>query len=210
MPTLVVEYAKSGRSKCSLAGCGKKIDKHEVRIGTIIVLPYGDEGAESVKWRHLCCFTDRQIKNGEQSGDLDHIRGFEDLAPADKELIEKMKRGDLIGKTTIIGRVGEILNSAMAHEVKTRKPAPKKTPKKQEQAAASPAMEAERDDVDSQVTEEYEVDVVDVKEKPLCPYGKNCFRTNPDHFTAFSHQEDAGVTSSSSKKPTIVSKRHRS
>nr|ACS87839.1 hypothetical protein CDFL6B12_12 [Angomonas deanei] len=229
MPKLCVEYSKSARAKCSLTSCGKKIEKNELRIGTEIILPYSDDGVESWKWRHLCCFTDRQLANARGSGDIDNIQGEDELAAADKVLVEKMREGKLVGDTSIIGRVGDIGHSKLAAELTDKKKdgaaAAKPRAKKSEtavpegeKAAASPgekrpraprktkAKAAEKDDdVDSEATDEYEV-AVEATVKPRCPYGRECFRTHPTHFSQYSHDDNDGDAASSTKatmKPVI-------
>lgn len=228
MAPLHVEYAKSARAKCGLTSCKKAIAKNEVRIGTAIVLPFGDDGAESIKWRHLCCFTDRQLVNAKASGDIDNIVGYDNLAPADKALVEQMKRGELISKEALIGRVGDIMNSPLAAElagkpakgkgkvavageapVAAKPPAAAKAPPKKRAAKkVAPAAVAE-DSVDSDATDEYDVEVRDVSSKPKCPYGALCFRTALDHFSTFSHDEVPADASPgpTAKRPVITGKK---
>lgn len=245
MPPLKVEYAKSGRSKCSLKACSAVIVKHEVRIGTGMVLPFvEDSDALQFKWRHVCCFSDQQLKNSRSSGDLDKIDGYNDLAPADKALIEEMKKGTLVGKKSVVGRVGDVANApAFSAALGKRVPA-KKTSKKHKKESddenesdsansnqptagekrkrqppskkAKPASgfvdnhddglgdTAGRgssmptlsngcdDDLWECDTVEYDVVVVDqAYEKPQCPHGRTCYRTNPQHFRDYSHGEQS-------------------
>lgn len=223
MPKLCVEYSKSGRAKCSLTSCGKKIEKNELRIGTEVVLPYSDDGVETWKWRHLCCFTERQLANARASNTLDDIQGEDELAPSDKALLQKMRDGLLVGDTAIIGRIGDVANSRLATELKGKgaaaaaKPKPKAKkadaeggdgaqPAAAGAGAASPgekrpraprktkAAEKQDDDVDSEATDEYEVAVEAVPEKPQCPYGPDCFRTNPVHRRQYEH-DSVGASS---------------
>lgn len=214
MPKLCVEYSKSGRAKCSNTSCGKKIEKHELRIGTEVIMPFSEEGVESWKWRHLCCFTERQISNARSSGDIDAIQGEGDLAPADKALVQNMREGRLVGDMSIVGRIGDVAHSAATEELKGKgskavKPKAKasgsandgglptaSTGEKRPRAPPrKPKMPNTKmhDDVDSDSTEEYEVAVEAVMGKPKCPYGANCFRTNEEHFRQYTHGDDNGT-----------------
>lgn len=232
MPKLCVEYSKSGRAKCSLTSCGKKIEKNELRIGTEVILPYSDEGVETWKWRHLCCFTERQLGNAKGTGDIDSIQGEDALAPADRALVQKMREGKLIADTSIIGRIGDIASSELATQLKGKgggaaakaKPKPKKSEEEGgASASATPGQKraraprktkaaavADGDGVDSEATDEYEVAVETVSAKPTCPYGADCFRTNPEHFQQYSHDGDAAKdagAAQSTKKPVIKKKK---
>lgn len=109
MPPLKVEYAKSSRSRCVLKECNKFILKGELRIGTGVLMPGMED--PSFKWRHLCCFTDRQLKNVKS---VDHIDGFDDLKEADQKHVLAMLRGELVGKTTFVGHGAEPGSSAAA------------------------------------------------------------------------------------------------
>ncbi|KAG5463960.1 hypothetical protein LSCM1_00136 [Leishmania martiniquensis] len=219
MPKLCVEYSKSGRAKCSNTSCGKSIQKNELRIGTEVIMPFSDEGIESWKWRHLCCFTERQLSNAKGSGDIDAIQGEDDLAPADKALVQKMREGLLVGDTSILGRIGDVANSPAAAELKGKggkaaKPKAKAKAKASgtaEDGESRPAVSGEKrprapprkakaanakvqDDVDSEATDEYEVVVEAVAGKLKCPYGANCFRTNQEHFRQYTHDDENGTT----------------
>ncbi|KPI83275.1 hypothetical protein ABL78_7689 [Leptomonas seymouri] len=227
MPKLCVEYSKSGRAKCSLTSCGKKIEKNELRIGTEVILPYSDDGVETWKWRHLCCFTERQLGNARGTGDIDNIQGEEDLAPADKALVQKMREGNLVGDTSIIGRIGDVANSRLATELsgKGKAKAKKGDGEAGSSTSASPGEKRARaprkpkaaatadDDADSEATEEYEVAVEEVSGKPKCPYGADCFRTNPEHFQQYSHDDadsttgTAAATAKPTTKPVIKRKK---
>ncbi|AYU83485.1 hypothetical protein, conserved [Leishmania donovani] len=215
MPKLCVEYSKSGRAKCSNTSCGKKIEKHELRIGTEVIMPFSEEGVESWKWRHLCCFTERQLSNARSSGDIDAIQGEGDLAPADKALVQKMREGRLVGDTSILGRIGDIAHSAVSEELKGKgskatKPKAKasgsaddgglpsasageKRPPAPPRKTKIPNTKKQDDDADSEATEEYEVAVEAVTGKPKCPYGAHCFRTTEEHFRQYTHGDDNGT-----------------
>ncbi|KAG5465433.1 hypothetical protein CUR178_00136 [Leishmania enriettii] len=211
MPKLCVEYSKSGRAKCSNTSCGKKIEKHELRIGTEVIMPFSDEGIESWKWRHLCCFTERQLSNARGSGDIDAIQGENDLAPADKALVQKMREGLIVGDTSILGRIGDVANSPVAAELKgmggkAAKPKakasdsgetgglPLDTKGEKRPRAAPRKAKMPDDDADSEATDEYEVAVETVAGNPKCPYGAKCFRTNQEHFRQYAHDDEDGTT----------------
>ncbi|GET93200.1 hypothetical protein, conserved [Leishmania tarentolae] len=225
MPKLCVEYSKSGRAKCSNTSCGKKIEKHELRIGTEVIMPFSEEGVESWKWRHLCCFTERQLSNAKSSGDIDAIQGEDDLAPADKALVQKMREGKLVGDTSILGRIGDVANSAMAEELKGGKgskaakpkgkasgsaddggspsaPTGEKRPRAPPRKAKISNTKKQDDDVDSEATDEYEVAVEAVMGKLKCPYGAQCFRTNEEHFRQYTHGEENGTKAADAAVPS--------
>ncbi|ORC92964.1 Poly polymerase and DNA-Ligase Zn-finger region family protein [Trypanosoma theileri] len=234
MPQLRVEYAKSGRARCSLPACGQPIARHEVRIGTAVVFPArgqsdshpnsaeNEEGTISYKWRHLCCFTQRQLQNATAAGDLDNIEGFDDLAPADKALVNSMKRGELVDQSNVKGRVGDVANSPIAAELLPKggaSPAKKgksekttTTTKKTSTTAATKVEEgaetkkkttrttkrtrekSEENDKDGAESDAtIEYDVSVVKTKPVCPYGEKCFRTGAEHMAEYTHGTDADV-----------------
>ncbi|KAK7199840.1 Poly(ADP-ribose) polymerase-like protein [Novymonas esmeraldas] len=222
MPKLCVEYSKSGRAKCSNTSCGKKIEKHELRIGTEVIMPFSDDGVESWKWRHLCCFTERQLSNAKGTGDIDAIQGEEELAAADKALVQRMREGKLVGNTSIIGRVGDVAHSPLASELsgkggkaaKAKASAPatgstgapatpaasagQKRPRAPSRKTAKASATVDDDDgVDSEATEEYEVVVETVSGLPRCPYGANCFRVNEEHFRQYRHEEKEAALPSS-------------
>lgn len=238
MPKLCVEYSKSGRAKCSNTSCGKKIEKHELRVGTEVIMPFSDDGVETWKWRHLCCFTERQLSNAKGSGDIDDIQGESDLAPADKALVDKMREGKLVGDTSILGRIGDVAHSPLASELtgkggkatkaatKPRAPAEgsakasaSEPTKKRPRGAARPGQTgaAGKDtdgDVDSEATDEYEVEVEASPGKPKCPYAASCFRTNPEHFQHFVHEDrdDTAVAThdqAAPLRPVIKRKKQR-
>lgn len=246
MPKLKIEYALSGHSKCTATSCKKTIAKHELRIGTEYVVPGiltgkpsealdGDEEKDpttAFRWRHLCCFTDRQIQNARTSGDLAAIEGYELLAPKDKQVVEDMKAGKLVNKTEYMGRVGDVANSPMADElIKPKKRAPAKrkaadndddndtdnpNKKKTKAAPTSPAAKRakketvakdnDKDDVDSEATEEYEVAVEAVPARPPCPFGPDCFRTNEEHFLQYDHSNSGSKNEGTAeeKKDTVL------
>ena len=106
MPPLKVEYAKSGRSKCALKACQEVLEQGELRIGTGNMMP----GAEdfSYKWRHLCCFTKRQLS---AVSTVDQLEGFDDLDEGDQKLMLKLIKGQLIDKAELKGAVGRITGS---------------------------------------------------------------------------------------------------
>ncbi|EPY37512.1 hypothetical protein AGDE_04967 [Angomonas deanei] len=172
---------------------------------------------ESYKWRHLCCFTDRQLTNAKQTGDIDNINGYDGLAPKDKELVEELKKGALVGKMDIKGRVGDIMNSSEAESLKANPPAKRgRAGDKEEGAKAAPRRgrakkavpEPEDDGVQSDATEDYEVVVEACDAKIPCPYGESCFRTDPTHFAQYSHSGDVATSTGKTEvRPVIKRKR---
>ncbi|KNE55477.1 hypothetical protein AMAG_01368 [Allomyces macrogynus ATCC 38327] len=78
-----VEYAKSGRSKCSAGkACNATIEKGELRLGV-----HFTTSAPMTKYRHWRCVTSRILEN---IGDPDdNLGGYETLTPEDKELVRK-------------------------------------------------------------------------------------------------------------------------
>lgn len=97
MPALKVEYAKSGRAKCS--NCKGFIAHGELRIGTGTMMPGMEE--LSYKWRHICCFTSRQIKN---AGSVDTVEGFDDLLEEHQKVLAKMLKGEYAGNQSWQGK----------------------------------------------------------------------------------------------------------
>ena len=170
MPPLRVEYAKSGRATCSLKECGKPIEKGCVRIGTGAMMPGVDD--VRFKWRHLCCFTLRQLAS---VSSVDSIEGYEDLAPDDQHLVRRMVKKELIGDASTMKPSA---SAAMA-------------------PSASKKARAEVDDGDApDVTAEAAAPAAAVAEPTLpvgrdgkrqCPHGTLCFRIDPMHFYECSH-----------------------
>ncbi|KAF8291119.1 putative Zinc-finger (CX5CX6HX5H) motif containing protein [Trypanosoma cruzi] len=227
MPKLRVEYAKSGRGKCSSSGCSQEIVKNEVRIGTAFLFPapggvQDEAGKERLcyKWRHLCCFTDIQLENARASGEINDIDGYSDLAPADQELVEKLKRGELVQKKSLKGRIGDFENSPLAAgllqkgkgfakgSTNASSSSPRKAAVKRGQIAKRSREEKEaavREEDDSDATEEYEV-VVETS-KPHCPYGSNCFRTGAEHIAEYFHGTEADKASPPRLRAVIKGKK---
>lgn len=183
MPNLCVEYAKSGRSKCT--GCKKAILKHELRLGIENQFPGGDEPIISWQWRHLCCFTERQIKNAENAGTLSEIAGYDDLPADAKVLVDDMKVGKLVGHTDLIGKVndnaGDQKNPSETRK-RTKAPAAKAPPKRARKTETVDGSGIQQDEG----TEDFDVEVVN-SDAPPCPYGDSCFQTQPEHHKQFSH-----------------------
>ncbi|KAG5490004.1 hypothetical protein JKF63_00123 [Porcisia hertigi] len=215
MPKLCVEYAKSGRAKCSNTACGKLICKGELRIGTEMMMALGDKEVESWKWRHLCCFTERQLSNAKASGEIDALQGESDLAPADRKLMQEMREGKLVGDVSILGRIGDVAPTSPPKKGKEKGtkatvprskgskaadgegPTPAPVAAKRQRAPSGKAktavVAAQDGDVDSEATEEYEVAVETEMGKPKCPYGVKCFRTEKKHFQQYSHEDGSGT-----------------
>lgn len=179
MPKLCVEYAKSGRAKCS--GCKQTILKNELRIGIEVQFPGGDEPILSWQWRHLCCFTDRQIINAEKAGTLTEIEGYEALEAADKALVDELKKGKLLDRKDLIGKVSVTKKVVPAAKKKPRahnESTPKDKKRKKEN---TPVI-----DLPNDTTEDFEVDIA-TSDAPLCPYGEKCNEPGSMHFQQYSH-----------------------
>lgn len=200
MPPLRVEYAKSARSRCTLKECSKFIEKGEVRLGTAVMMPGMDE--PSFKWRHLCCFTARQVKNA--GGSVDNIEGFDDLMQPDRDLVVKMMKGSLVGDSSIIGKTG---TAGASPSVDASAPKKKAEGGKAKTVVPKKRQRAAGDGADSDATDDYEVfeegQTTSVVERPMCPYGASCFRKNAEHRAQFRH--DAGESSTSPLTATHVS-----
>lgn len=88
----VVEYAKSGRSKCKLASCkaeGSLIPEGSVRVGTIVKNTFSSkEDAVMTVWWHPDCLFEHQ-KRGRASKkkitSIDEIEGFGNLKKVDAD-----------------------------------------------------------------------------------------------------------------------------
>uniref|UniRef100_A0A7S1I875 Poly [ADP-ribose] polymerase n=1 Tax=Eutreptiella gymnastica TaxID=73025 RepID=A0A7S1I875_9EUGL len=111
MPETKVEYAKSDRSRCTKPGCGETIEKDQLRIGTAV--SYFGDSEKSYKWRHLCCFTARQIANIES---IDTIDGIDDLAECDVALVKRLLNKELIDDVSLLkGNSSSIDTSTFAN-----------------------------------------------------------------------------------------------
>eukprot|EP00759_Apiculatamorpha_spiralis_P017623 PhF_6_TR23781/c0_g1_i2/m.33270 len=179
MVQLRVEYAKSARSKCSFKQCSSPIDKGQVRIGTAKMMPGAD--TPSYSWRHIGCFTSRQLKN---TPSVDSIEGFDDLKPEDQAIVLKMVKGEFVGK-------GKDALGVSAPPPPP--PAKKKGKKEPEKRERSPTPS----DSDSDGT-------VDYDPRPPCKYWEQCFRLgNKEHCAQFKHPGDEG-SKSPKKSPKKV------
>jgi hypothetical protein len=185
MPPLKVEYAKSGRSLCSLKECSKAIEKGAVRVGTGAMMPGADE--LRYKWRHLCCFTKRQLASVQS---VDAIQGYEDLAASDQALVRRMVKGELIGNASVMGP-SDAAPAAVASG------SPKKKNRAEAGASPSPAVASGSDDdaenggVTSVAAATAAAAAAPLPIGPdgrrICPYGELCFRIDPAHFGQCSH-----------------------
>ena len=211
-----VEYAKSGRSKCTWKKCSQFIDKGELRIGTGSQMPGVDE--ISYKWRHLCCFSNIQIKN---LGSVDHIDGYDECLPEHQEALRRMMKGEYIEQYTKIR--GKYIHPTIATATAAQLTAMGKKNKNVgggvggqllapvvgvKRARATTAGGASKGPtvtlagayvdtgVESDATDDYEVEIS--KGRPQCPFGSACFRKDPDHFTKFAHHGDNDDESSNS------------
>ncbi|KAG8347001.1 Poly(ADP ribose) polymerase and DNA Ligase Zn finger region Zinc finger (CX5CX6HX5H) motif [Trypanosoma vivax] len=220
MPQLRVEYAKSGRAKCSSTTCNMTIAKNEVRVGTAVLFPAaGNGGGEptlTYKWRHVCCFTDRQLKNALAEGGMDSIEGLDDLAPTDRDLIAQMMRGELFERTDLIGRVGDVVKTSVggrkARDTTSTSSKDKSATKRKredvipvEPGASRPfvknvqasklLLEDSQGSGDGGIANEGDVsdsateefDVSVESTRPPCPYGDKCFRNSVHHMAEYSH-----------------------
>lgn len=224
VPPIKVEYAKSARSRCTLKTCNLFIQKGEVRIGTGSMMPGADE--LTYKWRHLCCFSGRQIKNIHAS--VDNIDGFEDLEEPHQAIIHKMLKGQLEGDNSIKGAVvsAVIAGSAGDGDGKAKKKkagvgatlmgnsnvdllSQKTSTQLGKKRPRGPAVTLEGALVDtgaeSDATDEYEVGITN--QKPMCPHGASCFRKNPDYFKEYRHAGDKDINlEDNHMQPTVVKK----
>ncbi len=187
MPPLKVEYAKSGRSVCSLKECSKAIDKGAVRIGTGNLMP----GMEqlSYKWRHLCCFTKRQLASVPS---VDSIEGYDDLVPPDQALVRRMVKGELVGNAAVM------VASPHANVV-TAAPSPKKAHRAEpddDEDAAPPRAAGSAGAAPAAVPTTAIAYEVGPSGKLICPFGDWCLKGDPKHFTDFLHRPGPPVEGS--------------
>lgn len=83
----MIEYAKSGRSKCNL--CERAIESRTVRIGKLdfdAETPWN--GGPVARWFHQECFA-KSLEQLEYYGDIDNIPGFDKLDLEDQALVKK-------------------------------------------------------------------------------------------------------------------------
>ena len=200
MPPLKVEYAKSSRSRCILKECSKFIEKGEVRIGTGMLMPGMDD--PSFKWRHLCCFTARQLKN---VASVDNIDGFADLLAEDQALVTAMVQGKLVGVHSLIGQKGKKEDGNCDEKGASPKEEKKKVEGKKKKKAVGQKGKRAEDDGSSDATDEYVVELHDTVKQ--CPYGVNCFRKNPEHFLEYAHR-DSG-SGKNVAVPVVVGKKKK-
>ena len=194
-PPVKVEYAKSGRSKCTWKKCSQFIEKGELRVGSGSQMPGMDDGSLTYKWRHLCCFSTIQIKN---LGSVDHIDGYDECLPQHQEALRRMMKGEFAEQySSVRGKyLHPNIDSAPAAGASKKKVTGEK------RARVGPAVTLAGAYVDtgmeSDATDDYEVEVS--KGRPQCPFGAACFRKNPDHFAQFAH----GTDEDASKGPVSV------
>jgi hypothetical protein len=199
MPALRVENAKSSRSRCALKACAAFIQKGELRIGTGVLMPGMEE--LSFKWRHLCCFTARQIKN--MGGSVDNVDGYDDLTPPEQELVRQMLSGKLVGDKSIVGRgATEAASAAPAAKVAAGRVNTERPSKRQREKTLHVVEDV------SDATEEYDTEVVlqDAR-PPLCPYGAACFRKNPEHYKQYAHGDEPHIGESVEKQLLVIAKK---
>eukprot|EP01063_Lacrimia_lanifica_P006565 TRINITY_DN1404_c0_g1_i1.p1 TRINITY_DN1404_c0_g1~~TRINITY_DN1404_c0_g1_i1.p1 ORF type:complete len:264 (+),score=116.58 TRINITY_DN1404_c0_g1_i1:64-855(+) len=145
MPPYKLEYAKSGRAKCQGPQCKETIAKGELRVGTGMMLPGMEE--YTFKWRHVCCFTKRQLKAATST---DQFEGYDELAEKDQQMIKDMLEGKYVDDRSIIGKTGKASEEAPASPKKKAAAKKKRAdddagdgdgekPAKKAKAAAKPA-----------------------------------------------------------------------
>jgi len=90
----VVQYAKTGRSKCKDTKCKETIKADTVRVGKLTknVFDSSEEG-QMYTWYHLpCIFSSlkRARKNTKKIEAEDDLEGFSDLKPDDQEQVRQL------------------------------------------------------------------------------------------------------------------------
>eukprot|EP00754_Rhynchopus_humris_P047934 Rhum_TRINITY_DN7461_c0_g1::Rhum_TRINITY_DN7461_c0_g1_i1::g.22814::m.22814 len=124
MPPLCIEYAKSARAMCANKQCAKNIDQGELRIGTAKMMQLAGNDATSFSYRHLCCFTKRQLVS---LTSIDQLDGFDDLDTADQTHAEDLVKGKLEGKLELRGKLGRVGAAAPPSPTKKKKASPAKS-----------------------------------------------------------------------------------
>lgn len=101
LPTLLcnyndflVEYAKSGRSKCKK--CQLQIEKNAIRLGKLDYEAENQYGSGPIpSWHHIDCFA-KSLTQLKFFGSIDKVTGFVDLQAGDKDILkDKIKVVDL-------------------------------------------------------------------------------------------------------------------
>ena len=88
----IIEYAKTGRSKCQDKKCNQLIAKDDLRLGSV-----GYAGAyESIFFKHWNCVTSKQLAN---IGSVGNLQGFESLSAEDK-----IKVNNSVGNQKVISQ----------------------------------------------------------------------------------------------------------
>ncbi|KAJ3362253.1 hypothetical protein GGF32_006285 [Allomyces javanicus] len=141
-----VEYAKSGRSKCSAGkACTAMIEKGELRLGVRFTTT-----TPMIKYRHWRCVTSKILDN---IGDPDdNLGGYETLTPEDKELVRKAFEDGFVAGGTEEEKEGAKAAAKLAADAermrtKAAKEAEKeaaKAAKAEERAQAKAAKDAEK------------------------------------------------------------------
>ena len=81
-----LEYAKSNRSTCK--GCGQKIDKDELRIGSTVP---GEGDYDMTSWKHLGCqMVPLKVSPEETWTEPTQIHGFDELPSSGKDAVTEM------------------------------------------------------------------------------------------------------------------------
>ena len=124
MPPLRIEYAKSARALCANKQCAKNIDQGELRVGTAKMMQLAGNDATSFSYRHLCCFTKRQLVS---LTSIDQLEGFDDLDAADQPHAEDLVKGTLEGRLELRGKLGRVGAAAPPSPTKKKKASPVKS-----------------------------------------------------------------------------------
>ncbi|KAI8985139.1 hypothetical protein BDB01DRAFT_850195 [Pilobolus umbonatus] len=119
----IIEYAKSGRSRCRgpIALCHSSnhtISKDELRLGVEV------ENIKGVSWKHWTCVSPEVLSNMKESlSTPDIMKGWENLKEEDKEKIkEAWELGDIPNRPQPANkspRRGKRKSSADADEIKS-------------------------------------------------------------------------------------------
>lgn len=93
MVALKFEISPSARAGCK--NCKQKIQKGVLRVGTVVMVM----GNDSLAWRHICCFTQKQISNTPEGGAAQET--YAALNPTCKTIVDRMFAGDAIGRNDL-------------------------------------------------------------------------------------------------------------
>ncbi|CDZ98501.1 zf-parp-domain-containing protein [Phaffia rhodozyma] len=114
-----IDYASTGRSSCKgpKPCSGSKIDKGEIRLGTVVEIM----DHTGMAWKHWGCVSPRTIANIkkelDEPSDLD---GYEDLRPEDQAKIDKAWKDGHIAEADAASRGHDPLNELTTPEAKAK------------------------------------------------------------------------------------------